>query len=613
LGSDTEVFYNSIRKHVRERILLTVESEQQQQLSHEGASKVGASQAASYVLYSWLKNLAGRRFMIKRISFFLGFILVANVSTELRAGTLQEELDRSFASFAKSCLGSKFKPNRLRKQTIQGREIRTAIPDDFLNWDTIDDYLFRTVEFDDDGALDLEFSTVFEVSGGELKSFGTPLELFWDNSEPPLLAAFNDSAVRHHNCITLVKATSSFNVGAGFLSAAADASVDSERAVTTFAYAGRVLSPYAWAANLLQVDGSKVQPTRPRASYLLRIWEWYGDNPDGIAKSLSINTEITGIGLFRLKELTQEAMMETQAQAGFGIGPFSSSANAEAALRSSIQSQVDDFESAVLNRDATNYLPKPKALAKMIRDEIRLSASLDNAVAVGDDPIRFVASLPLMTSRLCVQSAWKDASTGSFTSQAFVVEATASGGCRFSLTLVPPETPSENLFINFSVETPVSATSGSDVLKFELPRETFSDNRLLISFASRPRDGITLAPQPLVNGLDYDLQFSVYERDGARLGNIQPGASRATIACDDMPVRDLPLNSVMAENASSTKIVTLRTRIDAGLLNGIEPGEVAECAVTAWVRAERFGPGSGVQTFSLPTARFVVRKENSLQ
>lgn len=545
-----------------------------------------------------------------RIRFYLGSFVLAFGSPAAQADTLQAELDRKFVSIASACLGAQFKPNELKKQDVYGQKIKTAIPNDFLQWDPIKDYLFTSVNFNNNGALDLEFAKIVERVGNEYKEFGTPLDIFWNKLDRPLFATLTDNTTREHNCITYLKGTASLDVNPGFLSAAVDASVKSERAVTTFAYAGDVLSPYAWAAGLLTGDAATARPAYPRVNYLLRMWEWYRANPAAADKALMIYARLTGIGISRLEKVDQNALLETQYKTGFGFGPFSASAQADAQFSSTIQSQVNDFDSAVLKYQSVSYIPNPQELVRKISDEIRLLPSPDNVGSVGSSSFNYVASLSYMTEKLCVQSAWKSASTGGFSEENFLVERTASGGCKFTLTLRPPAAPAEELPLTFAVESPLSSDRSSSALRFALARESFSDNRLLISFDPRVPAGLTIPSEPLIDGRDFSFEFAVRERRGARLGDVQPNASRATIACGGLTARSLSLSSAALETREGNKIVRLQARIDAGLLNELKKGEVAECAINAGILAERYGPGAGSQNFTLPTVRFVVRKES---
>lgn len=525
------------------------------------------------------------------------------------APTLLQQLDESFSSAASSCLGERFRPKRLKEQVIQGRKIRTAIPDDILAWDPIEDHLFQSAAFYDDRAFDLEFSKVFEVRDDGLFELGEPLEVFWDKIERPLMSLWTDTVVREHNCITLVRGTSSLGVNVGFLSAAAEASIDSQRATTTFTYAGRILSPYAWAVGGLPIDQSNVRPTRPRVDFLLRMWSWYRDNSQHAGKRLAINADLTGIAMFTVKELTQQAMLETTADAGLGFGPFSASAEGTAGLQRRLQSKIDDFTSAVLNRYATAHFPSPLQLAELIRNEIRLSGSADNPASIGGGSVRYVASLPSMTERLCVQSAWADATTGTLPTADFRVERRPDGTCQFSVLLTPPPDPSDNLTLAFAVESAIENDSAPAKLRFSLPIETLSDSRLLISFDLRPLSGLSLKAEDVVHAREHAITFQVIEKGGARLGDIDRGATFARIKCGNLPERPLQLLSITTEAGGNGKLVRMVTSLEASLLNAIEPGSTAECVISATIEASRTGPGPSSQRFTLPSARFVIKKD----
>ena len=526
-----------------------------------------------------------------------------------------------------SCFGADFERASRRHR---GR----FIPHDISSWAEVAAMMNRPVTIYDSGrSLNYIFTTVFLRENEQLTPQPLQMATTWPSSAPPVIYREVTNLSKRHNCTTLVSASSRIGFDVAFVRAALDASVTSNSALTSFIYAGEIFSPVSQGLGLDPTSRTET-PLVPPFPILLSVWDWYNANKALIAAGergdLWIQNRLSGMAIFTVRGLTQEALLRGEASAGLNLPFLSAGGDMNGALQIQQTGQSNTF--AVAAWDNTNKLPLPSP--STIASDVARLASFDpvpSDVAVeGDDPFAVEFDLKHTPQGLCDPRLWSLAiSAGAgpnqspqrtaslqLTTVAHVPGSTDSR-CRFTVLASPP-TRSANTASSIRVAPtfqwaiPRPEANAQPAILSITPRAAqIPDARNAFSFGTVAEiDPIRLPPGQTSGERQIVITYPIVESTQRRAEGFVQGTQQATVNCGGTP--GTPLSGV-SRTFSWTRDggpkLLLQLSIPASAFATIPSGAPAQqCRVNGNVTLHGPNPSQRVPA-ELPEVTFRVSRE----
>lgn len=461
-----------------------------------------------------------------------------NQATRARGSTLLNEremglnqfLGEHFAQVLRSCapmdrpswLQRVFGRNRSRQAPPNGADRDAAnaayhVPSDISNWSVI-----RDINRDASGprshegskvrvwptsSLNALFTVVRRSSDNGIvptaadSVIGDPIGVTWSSTNPPLLYQQESSLRREHNCVTLLTAEAGLaaNLSADELRATLSTNVSSDRAQTAFAYAGVIESPITAALGLNTTIVDAPAGLDP-FSVMMALWNWHQQNSDEPnPEKFVIRSRISGLALYRVAGLTQNAVLRGQAGLNVRIPFLTSESSVNGLTENRTVVRLEEFSVADWTPENEGYvpLPGPAQLASMIALSARINPVLAESVEIAQDnqPLNLGYDVLGVPTAYCQRRLWKAeaaADDNRFTQPEILQAGPVPGDerrCRFTISVQPtPVLPNTDRSQAASLPIHLNLKWGEAVrretLILDLPVVSVPDRRAPISLVA---------------------------------------------------------------------------------------------------------------------------------
>lgn len=388
-----------------------------------------------------------------------GSILVLTTSGEARAESLEVWLENEFQSFISACADKE--SSSLTFKGKQNGQKLSAIPASLSNWGFFSGNREKEVvkrAYENDFLL---FNEVF--TDKDLKTMlPSGLDVPWDSGRVPMLFDLTANASFYEDCTTVFGGDARFKFKWNTVKAAITAALNEDRARAQMIFGGQLISPILIGLGSANAPPAVKQSELPsRFSTALAVWNWYRRNPDQIGKELYLRSRIVGFTRRTAQKLSHRRIMAGEAAAGLSIPLISASAQGNVDFGASTKAVIKDY--AVAYWDApSDKLPDLATLGAAIEgsanSQFEPIEGLPGQIT-DNELIRDVSVLLKgVASSACNGTFWKlDETVQADATDPTISDLSASpqdGGCRFTMTLKPPQTPSATMRVQVGLTTP---------------------------------------------------------------------------------------------------------------------------------------------------------------
>lgn len=419
---------------------------------------------------------------------FAGSILVLTMSGQARAETLEGWLEDEFQSFIRACAAGE-ESSLSFKGTKNGQK-RTAIPPSLLNWGFFSGNREKQVverSYENDFLL---FNEVF--TDKDLKTeLGYGLDVPWDSGRLPILFDLTANASFYEDCTTVFGGDARFKFKWTTVKAAITAALDKDSAKAQMIFGGHLISPVLIGLGSVEAPSSVKQSELPsRFSTALAVWNWYRRNPDQIGKELFVRSKVVGFTRRTAEKLSYRRIMAGEAAAGLSIPVISASASGNVDFGASSQAEVKDYAVAYWEAPSET-LPGPAVLKAGIEGNAKsqfgpiegLPGQVTDNEPIGDVSVL----LKGVAGSACNGTFWKlDDTVQAGPADPTISDLSAKpekDGCKFSMTLTPPLTPSPTMRVQVGLKSELGDGANKHSFAIRTPEAQVTDVRAALSLS----------------------------------------------------------------------------------------------------------------------------------
>lgn len=511
--------------------------------------------------------------------------------------TLRDWLESRFTDMGRNCLGDKFK---LRKKG-------SAVPSEVLRWGAIQSYLGQASTIYPTSSMSSVLAQPVILDDGVAKAFGGPLTVTWPVLLAPTLEAGYSEGRRVQNCSMLVTGNADLKVDVPIVRAALDASHSNNTATTNYLYAGRVISPFAWAI----AGGGSPTSTPPisRFSILLGIWDWYRRNPAAATRTdIALRSQVDGLAIYSVQGVTQQTLLSGDADVRFGMPFLSGGASSRGTAGFNVTGDVKEYASVVMRDHDYAWLPGATQIAKLARELRRVQPSADNPTATDGTPFRYAIDVQDVPRSMCDTAQWAP----TIAVQEFGARALDSGACRFEGLITPGPSTEATFPVAFGVESMIPATSPVQLTLSAAPA-SLTDERALLSLNIVQIPMVTLGAPGAAEPVSIPMNFAIVERGSASALALSKNESALRLLCVDAPPAALVIERFSLQRDSSDQAsLLLVAQAPASAFAGTTASSSVHCQVDGTVSVRRRLNGViGSQQIRLPSVAFDASRKPS--
>jgi hypothetical protein len=504
--------------------------------------------------------------------------------------TLRDWLESRFADMGRNCLGDKFK---LRKKG-------SAVPSEVLRWGAIQAHLGRASTIYPTSSMSTVLAQPVAFDNGVAKAFGSPLTVTWPVLLAPTLEAGYSEGRRVQNCSTLVTGNADLKVDVPIVRAALDASHSTNTATTNYLYAGRIISPFAWA---IVGGGSPAStPPIPRFTILLGIWDWYRRNPTAAARTdIALRGQVDGLAIYSVQGVSQQTLLSGDADVRFGMPFLTGGASSRGTAGFNVTGDVKEYASVIMRDHEYAWLPGATQIATLARGLGRVQPAANNPTATDGTPFRYAVDVQDVPRSMCDTAQWAP----TITVQEFGAEALDSGACRFHGLISPGPSTEATFPVAFGVESVIVATSPVK-LTLVATSASLTDERALLSLNIVQIPTVTLGPAGASEPVSIPMNFAVVERGAASALALSTNESALKLSCSDaLSVALVMERSSLSRDSSDQASLLLVAKAPASAFAGAAASSSVRCQVDGTVSVRRRLNGViGSQQIRLPSVAF---------
>lgn len=508
-----------------------------------------------------------------------------------QAPSLRSWLESTFTDLGKNCLRDKFRV----------RTSGSAIPSDVLEWGVLRSNLNQQPIIYPNASVSAIFAETYDRENGNTTALGRPLPVTWPVLVEPIINDTRSNAERTENCSTLLALNGDLKVDLAVLRNALVASNSDTTTLTSYFYAGTMLSPYAWAL------GDFAKPDPPglsKLSLLLGIWSWYANNKDLAARrDIFVRKEITGVAFYSVSGLTQQGLLSEDANARFSYAFLSGGAEAKASSRDLVKGQINSYSTAIFTGNPTKYLPGAAEIAAEAEKLGQLQAVPENPKSTDGTPFHNAATLADVPEAFCSAAFWN--ATGPATN--LVATPTPAGACRFDALLSPGAAQNATYPVNFGVAWTITPPPPAHpiTLAFSAPESNLQDERAQISLAAIPVPSLKLPAVASNDPIQIVISYNVVEQPGAIVTAVRTSPT-LTAECDGGKVTPLNYGSgTLQRNSNGDGTISMTMSAPTVAFAPVDSTAVKRCRINGQLRIQRtIGARSGEQQVTVPTLEF---------